>query len=332
MNLKARDNKVFGYALLIISGAFYFLLNYLTDRNNFLQLFFLFTLLFISYYFLFKFFSGSMFGLMVLAGILFRVLLLFSTPNLSEDVYRFIWDGRLAAEGINPFHFLPAEIIQAKHPTGLSIDLFNHLNSPGYFTIYPPVMQYIFFIAGKLFPVSIPAAIIFFKAIITIFETGTLIVMIALLKQYKMPHYTALLYFLNPLIITELTGNVHFDGVMIFFVVLSFMLLSKNKWQWSAISMGLAIASKIIPIIFLPLIISKVGWRKGLIYGALCGFTTLLLYLPILDSEMISSLTSGIDLFFQRFEFNASLYYITRYIGTYITGYNIIGVAGQHLP
>ncbi len=78
---------------------------------------------------------------LLIAGLVFRLLLLFSLPNLSDDVYRFICDGRLAANGINPFSHLPAEIMQMPPVTGITKELFGELNSPRYYKIYPTVLQ-----------------------------------------------------------------------------------------------------------------------------------------------------------------------------------------------
>ncbi len=129
------------YFLSLLSGIVYYILIYQTARDNFLQLISLFTFLFVVYFIVYKFFSATHFKFLVIAGVLFRVLLLFSVPNLSDDVYRFIWDGRLSANGINPFSHLPTEIMQMLPVTGITEELFAQLNSQGHYTIYPPVMQ-----------------------------------------------------------------------------------------------------------------------------------------------------------------------------------------------
>ena len=102
-------------------------------------------------------------GYLVL-GIFLRALLLFSTPQLSDDVYRFLWDGRLAAHGIHPFAELPSYYMA--HPAaipGITRALFEQLNSPGYYTVYPPICQAVFWVAGKLFPESAAGGIFIIK-------------------------------------------------------------------------------------------------------------------------------------------------------------------------
>ncbi|MEO6539328.1 MAG: hypothetical protein ABIT07_06020, partial [Ferruginibacter sp.] len=165
------------YFLFVLVAVAYYLLTYQTARENFYQVIILFCFLFAAYFVLYKLFSLTHFNQLVLAGLGFRLLLLLSVPNLSEDVYRFIWDGRLAAQGINPFSHLPAEIMHMQPVAGITPQLFAKLNSPGYYTIYPPVLQGVFWVGAKLFPLSIIKTIIFFKVVIVIADVGIFFLM-----------------------------------------------------------------------------------------------------------------------------------------------------------
>jgi hypothetical protein len=331
MNKAVFQKSFLLYFLLLLCGVGYYVLAYQTPREYFFQLISLFTFLFAAYFVVYKFFCKSHFKYLLIAGILLRIILLFSIPNLSDDVYRFIWDGRLAANGINPFSHLPEEIMQMPPVTGVAKELFVQLNSPNYYTVYPPVLQGIFWVAAKFFPVNVFAAIVFLKSLIFLVDLITLFLLLQLLKNLSLPKHMSLLYFLNPLVITELTGNVHFEGVMIFFVLLVFLLILKNKWQESAIFLGLGIATKLIPVLFLPLIVNRLGWKKGLMYSVITGITTLILFALVFDIATIQNLLASVDLFIRRFEFNASVYYVVRWIGTLIKGYNIIAIAGPIL-
>ena len=319
------------YILLLLSGIAYYFLGYQTARENFAQVFSLFTFLFAAYYIAYRFFLITHFKYLLIAGMLFRILLLFSVPNLSDDVYRFIWDGRLAANGINPFSYLPSEVMQGPQFTGITKELFSQLNSQGHYTIYPPVMQGIFLLTAKLFPLNVYAAILFLKSIIVLFEVSTVFLLIQLLKKLSLPKHLSLLYIINPLVITELTGNVHFEGVMIFFVLLAFLFFLKNNWSATAVCLALGIATKLIPVLFLPLLVNRLGWKKGLCYSLITAITTLILFALVFDIATAQHLLNSVDLFFRKFEFNASVYYVVRYIGTLITGYNIIAIAGPFL-
>lgn len=324
-------SHVFFYVWILLTGGGYYWLCYHTARENFYSVFALFTLLFYAYFVTYRYFSILKFKYLAAAGILFRLLLLFSIPNLSNDVYRFIWDGRLAANGINPLSYTPAVVIEMKPMAGITKELYHQLNSPHYYTIYPPVLQCIFWIAAKLFPSNEYGAILFLRSIILIADAGILFVLMQLLKKLSLSIRFSLLYFLNPLVITELTGNIHFEGVMILFLLLSFFFLLKNKWFLSAVFIGLGIATKLVPVLFLPLAIRKLGWKKGLLFAAVSGLTFLTLFIPLLDMAAIQHLLQGIDLFIRRFEFNASIYYLIRWMGRLLMGYNMIALLGPLL-
>ena len=321
----------FLFALSVLTGCLYFVLGYQTVREDFTKVALLFAALFVLYFFAAKYFSVNFFKHLLVAGVLYRLLLLFSVPNLSDDVYRFIWDGRVAANGINPFAFLPSEIANMPSLKGLGVNLFEKLNSPDYYSVYPPVLQGIFLLTAKLFPEYILAAMVFMKVIILLVEVGTCALLIAILRRLSLPKEGALLYVLNPLVIVELTGNIHFDGVMIFFLLLAFHLLLSNRWKNSAIFLGVGIATKLIPVLFLPLIMHKLGWRKGLLYGLIAVISTLILFVLMFDASSIQHMIKSAGLFVQTFEFNASVYYFFRWIGSLITGYNTIAMVGPLL-
>lgn len=316
---------------VILSAVCYYWLCYQTKRENSYEVIGLYSFLFIAYYILARFISVANFKSLLIAGLGFRMLLLFSIPNLSDDVYRFIWDGRLTANGINPFSHLPSEIMQMPAIRGISNELYLQLNSVDHYTIYPPVLQGVFWLGAKLFPVNVFGTIIFFKCTILLFEVATSFLILQLLKKLSLPRHLSLLYILNPLVITELTGNVHFDGVMIFFVLFAFLLLLKNNWQASAIGLALGIATKLLPVLFLPLLVNKPGWKKGILYAVTTAVASVILFAVVFDIDTIQHMLNSIDLFIRKFEFNASIYYVVRYFGTLIKGYNIIALAGPLL-
>jgi hypothetical protein len=292
-------------------------------------------------------------------GVLLRLMLVFSLPNFSDDIYRFIWDGRLILNGINPFDHLPSYYIENNLAIdGLTLDLYNQLNSPNYFTVYPPVNQFIFATAVWLFPNSILGTSIIMKSFLFLFELGSLFLIVDLLRYFKLPLKNSLLYALNPLIILEISGNLHFEGAMIFFLLLAIWLLSKHhKTFFSALAFSLSIASKLLPLMFLPLLIRRMGKQKSSLnkkhpifnnrllqadwlsinfqkvsfYFIIVGLSLLLLFIPLINGAFVSNFGSSLNLYFQRFEFNASLYYLFRWLGFQIRGYNIIATLGPYL-
>jgi Gpi18-like mannosyltransferase len=141
-----------------------------------------------------------------------------------------------------------------------------------------------------------------------------------------------LIYALNPLVIIELTGNLHFESVMIFFLLLAVYLLMNEKLLFSAISMGLAIGTKLMPLVFLPLLIKRLGIGRSIRYYLVTGATVILLFIPFLNGEAISNYFSGLSLYFRVFEFNASVYYLIREVYFQTSSGTLITIAQVLLP
>ncbi len=73
-------------------------------------------------------------------ALVFRLIFLFATPNLSQDFYRFIWDGRMILEGLNPYLHLPQTFInQGIHPIAEALNLYNGMGemNGSHYTNYP---------------------------------------------------------------------------------------------------------------------------------------------------------------------------------------------------
>ncbi len=310
-------------SLIIIFSTLLIWLGYFTPRQSFGQLFGLYSALFVLYIFLIKTIKNA--REIIFMGIFFRLLLLFSIPALSDDFYRFVWDGRLFLNGLNPYTILPSKFIQSTDFQRVISDksIFQHLNSPHYYTVYPPLNQFIFSISSWLSQGDLFKNILWLRVFILLAEIGTLMSM-----SDKPTDASVGLYAFNPFIILELTGNLHFEALVIFFLALAYKVVKKNLFL-SAFFFACAVSTKMLPLIFIPLIINHLGLKKGLIYTSMVGIFTLLFFAPFIDMMLIEKLFSSVNLYFQKFEFNASIYYLVRAIGFKIYGYNIIGIAGK---
>ena len=305
-------------------------LGYFVEQSDFNLIagqYFLFFALFIFVYFQIE--QPKTIWFFVVLSILLRFILVFSFPNLSDDIYRFIWDGNLINNGINPFNELPTYYLQdANAVPGLTQALYDELNSPNYFTIYPPICQGIFSLVTFLTGSNWSGNAVVMKFFIFLFETGSIFLIIRILKSFNLPEKRVLLYALNPLPIFELCGNLHFEGAMIFFLLLSVYLMQQNKWNLSAIAFSGAVLSKLLPLMFLPFLFRKLGLKKAFQYYMIVGLVVVLAFLPFLNSHLIANFGNSLDLYFQKFEFNAGIYYILRWIGFQIKGFNMIQVIG----
>lgn len=322
---------VLGFIFLVLVAT----IGYGIDRHQTTPLLASYFLLYAIYAFLVRHhdtLSEPQANLWIILAVIFRAALLFSIPALSDDFYRFIWDGRVLAAGHNPYTAVPSFYMRPSHGLpGLNEALFGKLNSKDRFSSYPPVCQGIYWLSVKLSPDSLHGSVLIMKNILFLFEIGSIWVLRRLTAHFQLKESAVLIYALNPLVILEVTGNLHFEGVMIFFLMLAIYLLIKKQLFASSTSFALSICTKLIPLIFLPLLYRTLGWKKAGLYWVLTGVVTFLLFVPLVDQNIYDGFSTSIGYYFQRFEFNASLYYVIRAIGYWIFGYNIIHFAGPAL-
>ncbi len=330
MNLLNAKNKFI--AFVIISIIAYFILGYFIDRENFILLVSFYTLTFLGFYFLYNakdIKENDLFKL----GVLFRIVLLFCLPFWSQDFYRFIWDGRLIISGISPYSYLPNEIIETTY-INQSIELYNGMGSLSaeHYSNYPPINQFFFAITAIFASKSIVASALILKCFVIVADIGIYHFGKKILKSMNLNTKNILLYFLNPLVIIELTGNLHFEGVMLFFFVCGLYFFFQNKWLISAILIALSISTKLLPLLLLPFFYQILGFRKSVLFYGLVILLNVVLFLPFVTNTLINNYSETIALWFVNFEFNASFYYLVRAIGYWIKGYNTIGIIGKIIP
>ncbi|WP_034260782.1 hypothetical protein [Altibacter lentus] len=328
-----------------LSVIFYSVFAYDLERWDFARLGLLYAALFFLAYKLIQVGRGNYWWL-VGFGVAFRLVFMGGLPNLSQDFYRFLWDGRLLAQGLSPYLFTPESYMQLPSSFAAEIpqatELYKGMGSlnASHYSNYPPMNQLFFAIAAAISGSSIIGSVITLRLLLIVADLGILFIGQRLLKRLALDSYVIFWYFLNPFVIIELTGNLHFEGAMLFFLILFLYLLYRGLWQWAAAAMAVSISVKLIPLLFLPILFkwfqTGTSRTKGvmqllLFYGIVLG-AVLLSFLPFLSSEFISNFSATIGLWFQNFEFNASVYYIIRWIGFETVGWNIIGTAGKILP
>ncbi len=339
----------FSILLIGIGILFYWSFGYQLVRTDFTKMVVFWVILFFISFKIIQQNPGN-WKLLAIAALLFRIVFLFAIPNLSQDFYRFIWDGRMLLEGFNPYLSLPEVwVAQGNAPIAQAQELYNGMGqlNGSHYTNYPPISQFCYFIAALFASKSILGSAIVLRTLIILADIGTLYFGRKLLRSLNLPEHRVFWYILNPFIILELTGNLHFEAVMVFFIIWSLYLLHKGYWYWAAVVLALSVSVKLVPLLFLPLFFQKftIGERKGfdklsLTSGLpkLIGFyaivitTVFLTFAPFLSGEFFHNFKRTITLWFQTFEFNASIFFVIRWIGYQIVGWNVIETAGKILP
>ena len=154
--------------------------------------------------------------IIAIAGVaaLMRLPVICMPPYLSSDVYRYVWDGRVAAAGINPYRYVPADphLAALRDP-----EIFPHINRSNYApTIYPPAAEAIFFAVTR-----VSETVSAMKAAMVAFEVVTFILLVRLLAAEGLPTGRVLVYAWHPLPLWEFAGSGHIDAALIAFVALA---------------------------------------------------------------------------------------------------------------
>lgn len=306
---------------------------FFVDQSSFPAIAGFYALAFASYgYMMWKYPFGNPYDILLYTAIIIRLVAIFAFPSLSDDIYRFIWDGRLAIAGYHPFEHLPSHYLQVGNEVpGLTESLYNKLNSQNYYTIYPTISQWVFNISAWIAPDSIYGFSLSMKGMLAAMDIGSILLARQILKSMSLSMNRAMYYALNPLVIIEIVGNGHFEGGMIFFTMLAIYLFLKNRYFFSAIALSAAVASKMLPLMFLPLLLAIIPWRKAFRYYAYTAIGLTLFFAPMMSATFINHISESLNLYFQKFEFNGSIYYLIRWIGYQVKGWNIIGDAGPIL-
>jgi alpha-1,6-mannosyltransferase len=318
---------------IIISLTGYYYFAYKLIRSNFNSLLLCFTGLFLLFIYLNK--KEVRWKTLVLLTIIFRVVFLTAIPNLSQDFYRFIWDGRMLVNGLNPYLFLPEDYLNSNYiiPNQAAelVKGMGELNASHY-SNYPPLNQLCFAIAAIISNNNIIGSVVIMRVLIILSDIGVMYFGTKLLKTLHLNPKAIFLYLLNPLIIIELTGNLHFEGIMIFFLLWGLYLIKVKKWNIATIPFASSISLKLIPILFLPLFFKQLKNKKLLYFYCIIVIISVLYFTPFISENLISNYARTIGLWFGKFEFNGSIHNIIKYLAKHFNFYNIVKILGKTTP
>lgn len=180
----------------------------------------------------------------LICALLFRLTMCYSPASLSDDIYRYVWDGRVQLAGTNPYRYAP----DADELAPLRDALHAQINHPHIPTIYPPLAQLFFTLVASVY--ESPGAI---KLALTAFDMGLCLLLARLLATRTIDPRRVLLYAWHPLPLVEIAGSGHVDVLGTFFVMAALYALTTARTTLASVTLAAAALAKLVPIILLPI-------------------------------------------------------------------------------
>ncbi len=185
-------------------------------------------------------------------AVVFRLLVLTTPPTLSDDLYRYLWDGHVLLHGINPYRYAP----NAPELAALRDALWARLPYSNIPTIYPPLLQLLFAAVT-----AISHSVTAWKVAATLFDLGTGWFLVRALAATGRPRTWAALYLWHPLVVVEFAGSGHADSVGLCLVAAALAAWAARRWTASGVALTLAGLVKFLPWVALPALLPRLRWR-----------------------------------------------------------------------
>jgi alpha-1,6-mannosyltransferase len=211
-------------------------------------------------------------------AILMRLVALAAPVYLSTDVYRYVWDGRVAGAGINPYRYIPDD----PHLAALrDAAIFPNINRASYArTIYPPAAEMLFFLATRF-----GGGILAMKLAMLAAEAVGIVALLSVLQASGRPSRRILLYAWHPLPVWEIAGCGHVDAAVVMLVALAFAAAMHGRRSASAAALAGATLLKFLPAVLIPALwrptrANRGDWRWSAVFAAVVAAA----YLPFLGA------------------------------------------------
>ncbi|MFT7345221.1 MAG: alpha-1,6-mannosyltransferase [Lentimonas sp.] len=252
-----------------------------------------------------------------------------SPPFLSNDYYRFLWDGELLNSGISPFSKIPNEVlIDSTYLSQLRSGM-GELSRANY-SCYPPINQLYFYIA-TCFSDSLFVNTTVLRLLIVLSGMMGFVFFRRILSHLKLDIRIAFLFFLNPLVLIESIANVHFELVMVAWLMGAIYFIVKKEILKAGILFALAIQIKLIPLLFIPFVLRYLDWKKWISFGLITIAINGVLFYLWFNEETLAHFFESLQLYFKQFEFNSILLYPYLMYGEWQYGWNLTDLFAPRL-
>ncbi|MGH9452427.1 MAG: glycosyltransferase 87 family protein [Terriglobia bacterium] len=234
-------------------------------------------------------------GAILGGAVVFRVMLLPLGPSISEDIYRYQWEGRVERQLLNPYTVFPGipKLSKLEDPS--------HPITTGRFTrtAYPPLSEILL-----AFVRSIPG----YKRLFTGFDLASIAIILLILNRMGQSLCRVLIYAWNPTVIVAFALCGHHDSLAVFALLLANYLIIKQKPLLANIFLALSIVSKFFAAILVPVFLRRTRWAYG---WAIAG-VVVVCYLPFAGAGW--RLLGGISDYAKGWEGNDSLFRVLHFV------------------
>lgn len=259
----------------------------------------------------------------ILGGsLVLRLLFLATQQDLSDDLYRYVWDGWLRINGISPYRWPPEH---AALEGFQGDELFQEMNSREWISIYPPLSQLVFLWGGWVHTLAgWPVSAWSIRVGFTLLELGGLVGLHLALRATGASPALLIAYAWNPLVLLSVAGSGHSEGGLILGLGLLLWGIAQGKPALGWAGWVLAVLSKGIPLLLGPLLF-RVFWKRtglkatlvGLVPASLLGLVLLSFFLHPTDLPRIFS---SVRLYTDLFAFNGALHPLFRELNWRLLG------------
>lgn len=244
-----------------------------------------------------------LFGALVLRLAFFPLL-----PGLTDDLFRYIWDGWLQLEGFNPFRYVPSDPqLEAYQDT----ELFKKLNSKDHYSIYPPLSQIVFATGALFYDGEWITSYYVLKGLFGLAEFSGVLILSRLTAARNV-----LLYAWNPLTLLETVGQGHTEALLMPLLFGALWAVRRDRGRIASMALAGAGLVKLYPFALGPYLLRRFGWQS-----VWPGMTLIVaVSIPYAAPYTLPHLKASVDLFAKLLEFNAGPYYLLKHILWFWTG------------
>ncbi len=187
---------------------------------------------------------------LLIAGVLFRMIVVWHAPVGSDDIFRYIWDGKVLTAGMDPYRYEPSnsallqlhsELVPAK------------INFPAMKSIYPPLAEWFF---GIVY-LAVGESVVGFKLAMVFVELASVVLLFRLLRKMSRPLKYLFLYLLCPLPILQFAVDGHCDVLLFPFLLGVMLFWARGRKIWSYIMLGFSAIARLYPVVLLPALLIR---------------------------------------------------------------------------